>query len=44
MSARGLSNVLRAAPHAYTHPDEIARFAEALARAIHDLRKGRGPG
>jgi cysteine desulfurase/selenocysteine lyase len=38
MPARGLSNVLRAAPHAYTHPDEIARFVEALARVIHDLR------
>jgi selenocysteine lyase/cysteine desulfurase len=38
LSARGLTGVLRASPHAYTHPDEIARFAEALARVIH----GRG--
>jgi cysteine desulfurase / selenocysteine lyase len=37
MSARGLSNVLRASPHAYTHPDEITRFVEALGRVIHDL-------
>jgi cysteine desulfurase/selenocysteine lyase len=44
MSARRLSNVLRAAPHAYTHPDEITRFVEALAGAIHDLRKVRTAG
>jgi cysteine desulfurase / selenocysteine lyase len=38
LSARGLSNVLRVAPHAYTHPDEITRFIEALSRVIRDLR------
>ncbi len=38
MSARGLSNVLRVSPHAYTHPDEITRFVEALSRVIRDLR------
>jgi cysteine desulfurase / selenocysteine lyase len=44
MSARGLSNVLRVSPHAYTHPDETARFVEALARVIRDLREIRRTG
>jgi cysteine desulfurase/selenocysteine lyase len=44
MSARGLSNVLRVAPHAYTHAGEITGFAEALARVLHDLRRGRRAG
>jgi cysteine desulfurase / selenocysteine lyase len=44
LAARGLSSVLRVAPHAYTHPDEITRFVEALARVIHDLRRGRTAG
>jgi cysteine desulfurase / selenocysteine lyase len=44
MAARGLSNVLRAAPHAYTHPDEITRFVETLARVIRDLRRSRSAG
>jgi cysteine desulfurase / selenocysteine lyase len=43
LAARGLSNVLRVAPHAYTHPDEIMRFAEVLARVVHDLRGARTP-
>jgi cysteine desulfurase / selenocysteine lyase len=43
LAARGLSNVLRVAPHAYTHPDEITRFAEVLARVVHDLRGARAP-
>jgi selenocysteine lyase/cysteine desulfurase len=44
LSARGLTNVLRAAPHAYTHPDEIARFVEALGGVIRDLRGSRRAG
>jgi cysteine desulfurase / selenocysteine lyase len=42
LSARGLPNVLRVAPHAYTHPDELTRFVETIARVIHDLRRGSG--
>jgi cysteine desulfurase/selenocysteine lyase len=44
LSARGLGNVLRAAPHAYTHPDEITRFAGTLGRVIRDLRGMRRAG
>jgi selenocysteine lyase/cysteine desulfurase len=40
LDARGLQNVLRVSPHAYTHPDEIARFIDVLGRVASDLRKG----
>jgi selenocysteine lyase/cysteine desulfurase len=44
LSARGLSSVLRAAPHAYTQPDEITRFARTLARVIRELLRSRRAG
>ncbi|WP_315831317.1 aminotransferase class V-fold PLP-dependent enzyme [Bradyrhizobium prioriisuperbiae] len=36
LDARGLQNVLRVSPHAYTHTDEIARFIEVLGRVLSD--------
>ncbi|MGO4717400.1 aminotransferase class V-fold PLP-dependent enzyme [Bradyrhizobium sp. 2TAF24] len=38
LDARGRTAVLRAAPHAYTHPDEIGRFVEALKAFLADRR------
>jgi len=35
LDARGRTAVLRASPHAYTHPDEIGRFADALKSMLH---------
>ncbi|MEW6643476.1 MAG: aminotransferase class V-fold PLP-dependent enzyme [Pseudomonadota bacterium] len=37
LDARGRTAVLRASPHAYTHPDEIGRFADALTAVLHRL-------
>jgi cysteine desulfurase / selenocysteine lyase len=42
LSARGLFDVLRVAPHAYTHSDEITRFVETLARVIRGAPRQRG--
>lgn len=41
LDARGMQNVLRASPHAYTHPDEITRFINALGRVLSDRRRNR---